>query len=111
MHKNIKYYCDVCEGSFRNNYSLQRHIDIIHLGKLINCTKCDFKGTSTSKIYRHMKDQHKKVEHKKSFDCDKCEYKSFSKSHFMRHKESVHLKIKHECQKCNQKFSDKSALI
>lgn len=33
--------CDTCSASFINKYALKKHIQTVHLGKPVKCTKCD----------------------------------------------------------------------
>lgn len=49
--------CTECEGTFSNNYNLERHTQEKHHGMKKQCLKCN-KGFSRSNFNRHLRTQH-----------------------------------------------------
>ena len=91
-----KYLCNECDKSFRDNFDLKRHVDIVHLKlKPFKCAYCDKSFDTGSNLERHVLNKHEKIRH----PCDFCDGNYSQKSHLARH-----IKKKHQNIELNDNF-------
>ena len=54
MDNHVKFVCDDCHKTFKNNYNLKVHIDTVHLKtKIFMCKICKKIFSKKSKLKRH----------------------------------------------------------
>ena len=64
--------CEICDKEFKNNKSLEYHVNIIHnLEKNYLCNICQKVFYAQSRLTSHMKIVHEKKKHHKCGSCNK----------------------------------------
>ena len=107
VHEKIRIKCDLCEKDFARRPALYLHKQKVHKGvdKSEQCSICDKKLSSKSKLKRHISDIHLKL---KPFECPTCEYKATAKEMLNNHIKAIHEGVKFKCSYCDYKTSFKS---
>ena len=105
IHKNErKFQCQICQKSFKLDYSLKLHIQ--NHNKTFECQTCSRKFPTQGILKKHVKDNH---ENPKSFGCDICGKKFYLKSTLYRNKK-IHDKNRlkpYKCQRCGYSTDSK----
>ena len=78
-HLNQWYKCDVCGKDFGRKDSYTTHLLFVHSKP---CKLCDFKGSSSDQLKKHMK-SHK-------LECDICHFSTYDHVKFVRHMTTKH---------------------
>ena len=102
------FSCPICEGSYSDNFNLQRHIRLvqqhienIHEGKKsFGCTICNVRVSQKGDANRHVEIIHGG---KKAFTCSICDYKFSQKG-------SLNLQIKRQHEICSMEFMKNTEL-
>ena len=105
----MSFDCEICGKSFTQKYSLNRHIQTVHLGeKLFECKTCGKAFGQKADHTRHVQTVHLG---EKPFKCKTCGKAFGRKDEHTRHVRTVHLGEKpFECKICDMSFSQKSTL-
>ena len=124
IHFPERYKCSICQKTFASDYLLTRHTKSahedrtfiqcqecgkqiatefglrvhmrLHNGELISCSYCPWKSHIRSKLYKHMRLQHKEEwdreqeKNKDSFNCPECGKAVVNKSALTLHRIRVH---------------------
>ena len=80
--------CDICEKSFTQKASLNRHIKSVHENsKPHKCDICELSFSEKGTLKRHIQSVHL---NSKPHKCDICEQSFTQKGHLKKHIQSVH---------------------
>ncbi|XP_063698721.1 zinc finger protein 91-like [Culicoides brevitarsis] len=84
-HRDTRFFCDLCDKSYRKKRDLKDHIEIIHLGIQIHtCSECNESFKFRSGLTLHIKRKHTLLDHV----CDECGKRFFNKSILEYHRHS-----------------------
>ena len=100
------HQCNTCEKSFRSEYELKKHIEMVHEKVRILCEICN---KAVVNVKSHISNVH---EGEKNFKCEICDKMNSSKSNLQLHIDNVH-KARIEnycCQFCQKNYSSQTNL-
>ncbi len=110
-HTAKQFQCEECQQWFITKYTLQEHINKIHLeSNLLECHICHKQYVSNSKLNAHM------ITHddaNRKFQCPHCPLACFYQTSLQKHIDIVHLNIKkYECthENCGSRFGSSGEL-
>ena len=107
VHEKVRIKCELCEKDFARGPALILHRQKVHEGvdKSVQCSICEQKLSSKSKLKRHINDTHLKL---KPFECPSCKYKATTMIILNTHIKAMHEGVKFQCTFCDYKTSLKS---
>ena len=103
-----QFKCKVCDELFKNKSSRQWHQENKHFGKEYKCLDCDqiFKQAKNLKLHQSRKTVDNEMKY-----CAQCGKKFCLNHQFIRHKKTHNANKKwFVCQRCDKRYSTKSAL-
>ena len=87
LHGKARFTCDQCGKAFTTKQSMERHVEVLHLGiKKHECEHCGKAFKNPSGLKQHVKVQHLK----EPFQCKYCDFSSLSSTAFNKHRAKVH---------------------
>ncbi|CAB3382072.1 Hypothetical predicted protein [Cloeon dipterum] len=102
--ERYKTWCSECQRSFSSAFSLMKHKQRMHEGKIL-CSVCPEAFASKEERRAHVKLVHPSTREKQLFDCPECGKKLSSKAMMQVHVDNIHKKLKpHLCQVCGKAF-------
>ena len=121
-HKlEIRYPCSSCDYSVSTPHiefklegdiysalakDLKWNIEIIHEGVRYGCKKCEYAGTSASRLKIHIQGKPEVVR----LPCDKCDFTLSSAKDLRRHNEIKYQEVRYPCDKCEHAATTASNL-
>ncbi|XP_065348024.1 zinc finger protein 883-like isoform X2 [Cloeon dipterum] len=103
--QSYKTWCSECQRSFSSTFSLMKHKQRKHEGKIL-CSVCPEAFASKEERREHVKLVHPSTREKQLFDCPECGKKLSSRAMMQVHVDNIHKKLKpHLCQVCGKAFA------
>lgn len=115
MHKEIRFYCDMCEKSYSFKSALYKHRLVSHIrGRTVKCPECPFLAGTKHEVRLHMNNHHNLARNQTRSDivCGHCGMQFHNGSTLKRHNFHMHggflMKYKHKCTLCEEPLKGSS---
>ena len=106
-----KYHCSLCEYRTGHPSSLKSHIENVHDKLKVKCPICPWEGRKLG-LTIHKKSKHMNIpgQNAKKHACNICDKSYFRPEHLTKHTEKAHLGVRYQCQKCDFKSTTTGGL-
>lgn len=83
MHINSVhgYACHICCFTSPTKSNLQRHIEINHIQKSLNCSECTHTAPDKNELFLHFQHEHSQIKHQ----CPHCKYYTIWRTNLRKH--------------------------
>ncbi|XP_015834134.2 zinc finger protein 2 isoform X48 [Tribolium castaneum] len=104
-HREKKHKCPNCDKTFVEQWELNSHVRVGHLGKKrFFCDLCDYKTIANNKLQEHIVRKHTRDF---KFKCDDCNKGFLNARALTSHKEVAHEGLRFACEFCSKSFASK----